>query len=145
MAEKRRFMKFFTFEWIVVEQLYMICQSLLRLGHRADVIKNLYLLCIWVELSTEQVCGILDNFKEIIYCIIQIEFNKYLQNVNNFFTSRRELQLEPVFSLLQYFDETWRTIFRECFGTIPKLRQQRDWVGGVRKLVIFADVQYYFC
>ena len=99
-------MKLFTFEWIVVEQLYMICQSLLRLGHRADVIKNLYLLCIWVELSIEQVCGLLDHFKEIIYHIIQIEFNKCLQNVNNFFISMRELQFDPVFSLLQYFDET---------------------------------------
>ena len=26
------------------------------------------------------------------------------------------------------------------YGTIPILRQQRDWVGGVRKSVIFADV-----
>ena len=45
------------------------------------------MLCIWVELSTEQVCGLFDqfdHFKEIIYCIIQIEFNKYLQNVNIF-------------------------------------------------------------
>ena len=25
-------------------------------------------------------------------------------------------------------------------GTIPILRQQRDWVGGVRKMAIFADV-----
>ena len=28
-------------------------------------------------------------------------------------------------------------------GTIPILRQERDWVGGVRKMAIFADVQYY--
>ena len=28
-------------------------------------------------------------------------------------------------------------------GTIPILRQHMDWVGGVRKVVIFADVQYY--
>ena len=28
-------------------------------------------------------------------------------------------------------------------GTIPILRKQRDWVGGVRKMEIFADVQYY--
>jgi hypothetical protein len=27
----------------------------------------------------------------------------------------------------------------EC--SIPILRQQRDWVGGVRKMAIFADVQ----
>ena len=27
------------------------------------------------------------------------------------------------------------------FGTIFILRQQRDWVGGVRKMAIFADVQ----
>ena len=28
-------------------------------------------------------------------------------------------------------------------GTIPRLRQQRDWVGGVRKMaIIFADLQY---
>ena len=26
-------------------------------------------------------------------------------------------------------------------GTIPILRQQRNWVGGVRKMIIFADVQ----
>ena len=30
-------------------------------------------------------------------------------------------------------------------GTIPILRQQRDWVGGVRKIAIFADFQYYLC
>ena len=30
-------------------------------------------------------------------------------------------------------------------GTIPILRQQRDCVGGVRKLAIFTDVQYYLC
>ena len=30
-------------------------------------------------------------------------------------------------------------------GTIPILRQQRDWVSGVRKMAIFADVQYYSC
>ena len=30
-------------------------------------------------------------------------------------------------------------------GTIPKLHQQRDWVGGVRKMAIFADVQYFLC
>ena len=29
-------------------------------------------------------------------------------------------------------------------GTIPILRHQRDWVGGVRKMaIIFADLQYY--
>ena len=37
-------------------------------------------------------------------------------------------------------------IFFQCnLGTIPMLRQQRDWVGGVRKMAIFADVQYYLC
>ena len=30
-------------------------------------------------------------------------------------------------------------------GAIPILRQQRDWVSGVRKIAIFADVQYYLC
>ena len=30
-------------------------------------------------------------------------------------------------------------------GTIPILRQQRDWVGEVRKMAISADVQYYLC
>ena len=33
----------------------------------------------------------------------------------------------------------------DYLGTIPILRQQRDWVGGVRKVAIFADVQYYLC
>ena len=28
-------------------------------------------------------------------------------------------------------------------GTNPILGQQRGWVGGVRKMAIFADVQYY--
>ena len=28
-------------------------------------------------------------------------------------------------------------------GTVPILRQQMDWVGGVRKVAISADVQYY--
>ena len=28
-------------------------------------------------------------------------------------------------------------------GTIPLLRQQGNWVGGVRKMAIFLDVQYY--
>ena len=30
-----------------------------------------------------------------------------------------------------------------ALGTIPILRQQRDWVGGVRKMVIFADFSFY--
>ena len=30
-------------------------------------------------------------------------------------------------------------------GTIPILRQQKVWVGGVRKMAIFDDVQYYLC
>ena len=29
------------------------------------------------------------------------------------------------------------------FGTIPILRQQMNWVGGVRKVSFFADVHYY--
>ena len=29
------------------------------------------------------------------------------------------------------------------YGTIPILRHQIDWVGGVRKKLIFAEVQYY--
>ena len=32
-----------------------------------------------------------------------------------------------------------------ALGSILILRQQGDWVGGVRKMVIFADVQYYLC
>ena len=32
-----------------------------------------------------------------------------------------------------------------ALGTIPILRQKKDWVGGVRKMAIFADVQYYLC
>ena len=32
-----------------------------------------------------------------------------------------------------------------ALGTIPILRQKRDWVGGVKKMAIFADVQYYLC
>ena len=30
-------------------------------------------------------------------------------------------------------------------GTIPILRKQRDWVGRVRKMAMFADVKYYLC
>jgi len=30
-------------------------------------------------------------------------------------------------------------------GTILILRQQTDWVGGVRKMAIFAAVQLYLC
>ena len=30
-------------------------------------------------------------------------------------------------------------------GTIPILRQQMNWVGGVRKVAFFADVQYNLC
>ena len=33
----------------------------------------------------------------------------------------------------------------ECYGTIPILRQQRDWVSEFRKMAILADVQYYLC
>ena len=32
------------------------------------------------------------------------------------------------------------TFYKDTQGTIPILRQQKDWVGGVRKMVIFADV-----
>ena len=28
-------------------------------------------------------------------------------------------------------------------GTMPILRQQRDWVGEVRQMVIFSDVQLF--
>ena len=31
------------------------------------------------------------------------------------------------------------------FGIIPISRQQRDMVGGVRKMAIYADIQYYLC
>ena len=31
---------------------------------------------------------------------------------------------------------------KEVLGTIPILRQQKDWVGGFLKMVIFSDVQY---
>ena len=42
--------------------------------------------------------------------------------------------------------ETWKKVgFCTCKGTVPILRQQRDWVGGVRKMSIFADFQYYLC
>ena len=42
-------------------------------------------------------------------------------------------------------------LVRKCFqllhylsiGTIPILRQQRDWAGVVRKLTFFADFQFY--
>ena len=27
-------------------------------------------------------------------------------------------------------------------GTIPILRQQKDWVGGVKKWPVFVDIQY---
>ena len=30
-------------------------------------------------------------------------------------------------------------------GTNPILRQQMNWVGGVRKVAFFEDVQYYLC
>ena len=33
----------------------------------------------------------------------------------------------------------------EWYGTIPILRQQRDWLGGVKKMAIFADIHYYLC
>ena len=36
----------------------------------------------------------------------------------------------------------WASISFRSIWTIPKLRQQRDWVDGVRKLAIFSDVQY---
>ena len=35
------------------------------------------------------------------------------------------------------------TTYTLILGTIPILRQQRDWVGGVRKMAYFADVQSY--
>ena len=31
---------------------------------------------------------------------------------------------------------------RDGIGTIPVLRQPKDWVGGSRKWPVFADVQY---
>ena len=38
------------------------------------------------------------------------------------------------------------TINSNCSrGTIPILRQQRNWVGGVRKMAIFAYLQYHLC
>ena len=32
---------------------------------------------------------------------------------------------------------------RDGVGTIPVLRQPKDWVGGSRKWPVFADVQYF--
>ena len=34
-------------------------------------------------------------------------------------------------------------IYDNALGTIPILRQKRDWVGGVKFLSVFADFQYY--
>ena len=31
---------------------------------------------------------------------------------------------------------------RCCQGTIPILRQQKDWVGEGKKMTVFADIQY---
>ena len=45
---------------------------------------------------------------------------------------------EPEWNLPQKRNDKEKTL-----ATIPILRQQRDWVGGVRKMGIFARVQYY--
>ena len=56
--------------------------------------------------------------------------------------------------LVDRLRKSWRTLLYGVLlnavsalplGTIPTLRQQRNWVGEVRKMAIFADVQYYLC
>ena len=34
---------------------------------------------------------------------------------------------------------------RTYIGTLPILRQQRDWVDGVRLMTNFADEEYFLC
>ena len=40
-------------------------------------------------------------------------------------------------------DSTWTHFV--WFGTIPILSQQKEWLGGVRKIVFCADIHYYLC
>ena len=56
-------------------------------------------------------------------------------------TDTDQTKLESTFSL----SVSTYLLYVVIWLDIPILRHQRDWVGGVRKLAISADVQYYLC
>ena len=45
--------------------------------------------------------------------------------------------------LLKILYNSWLCLLLVALGSIPKLCQHMYWVGGVRKMAIFAYVQYY--
>ena len=44
--------------------------------------------------------------------------------------------------LLKILYNSWLCLLLVALGSIPKLCQHMYWVGGVRKMAIFADIQY---
>ena len=51
-----------------------------------------------------------------------------------------KISIDTYVRMLHDCNSNWWPLW---YGTIPILRQQRDWVGGVRKIAIFAYFQYY--
>ena len=61
---------------------------------------------------------------------------------------RQQFLLTLPFHSPQRTEAPWKKFAKtvtEWYGTIPILHQQRDWLGGVKKMAIFADIHYYLC
>ena len=54
-------------------------------------------------------------------------------------TDTDQTKLESTFSL----SVSTYLLYVFIWPAIPILRQERDWVGGVRKMAFVADIQYY--
>ena len=52
-------------------------------------------------------------------------------------------QFKPVQQSKQQALRTYCPFMYTVLGTMPILRQQRNWVDGFRKMAIFADIQYH--
>ena len=67
-----------------------------------------------------------------------------LEENNQFWSNRKEVINPSLLYICQDRIETrWKTL--DEIGNHFLLRQQRDWVGGLRKIAILAEVQYYLC
>ena len=115
------------------------------------------LIFIWLNVHTVRFglyCSGISNTRKSFLRLLSLfkggQWVKYCEFGFDFFKCQF-LQLfilviicEDEFVLCGRMDLGWKSpeIFK---GTIPILRQQRNWVGGVRKMTIFADVQCYSC
>ena len=88
------------------------------------------------------------------FVFMKILFNFYHIEIWQFYTLDFEMNVElcllfSIMFLIGFPGATCipggKSIPEFWLGAIPILRQQKERVGGVRKMAIFADVQYYLC